>query len=255
MYKPPFTLSARAVSAVADIAAMAGRFKIRMEERDALALRKINKIHSIRSSLAIEGNRLSVEQVTAILEGRRVVAPLREIQEVKNAIATYDLYPSLDPFSANDMLKAHYTMMLALIDDPGAFRQKGVGVTDGKKIIHMAPPANRVPELMGNLFEWLQNAEDHLFIRSCVFHYEFEFIHPFSDGNGRMGRLWQSLILGAYHPAFQYLPVETMVHDNQQAYYDAIQQSTKNADSGVFIDFMLKQILRMMDIVTVQYVI
>ena len=241
---PPFTLSARAVSLIADIAALTERFKIRMEKRDGLRLRKINKIKSIRSSLAIEGNTLTEKQVADILEGRAVVASLREIREVKNAIATYDIYHELDPFSAKDLLKAHKTMMMALADDAGAFRRRGVGVTDGKKIIHMAPPAGRVPELMGDLFDWLKNAEDHLFVRSCVFHYEFEFIHPFSDGNGRMGRLWQSLILGAYHPVFQHLPVETMVHDNQQAYYDALGKSTNAADSGVFIDFMLEEIFK-----------
>ena len=243
-YTPPFTLSAKAISMIADIAALAERFTIRMEQQDALRLRKVNKIKSIRSSLAIEGNSLSEEQVSDILEGRRVVAPLREIQEVKNAIATYDLYPKLNPFSVGDLLTAHKTMMSALIDDAGMFRRGGVGVTDGANVIHVAPPAHRVPTLMRDLFHWLENAEDHLLVRSCVFHYEFEFIHPFSDGNGRMGRLWQSLILGKFHRSFRYLPVETMVHDNQQAYYDALNQSTKNAESGVFVDFMLGEILR-----------
>ena len=241
---PPFTLTARAVSLVADIAAQAERFAIRMEQRDALRLRKIHQIKSIRSSLAIEGNTLTEDQVEDILEGRRVVAPLHEIQEVKNAIATYKLYPRLNPFSTQDLLKAHGVMMSALIDDPGCFRGGGMGVTDGKNILHVAPPAKRVPLLMQNLFDWLANAEDHLLIRSCVFHYEFEFIHPFSDGNGRMGRLWQSLILGKFHPAFRHLPVETMVHDNQQAYYDAISQSSRDGDSGAFIVFMLGEILR-----------
>jgi len=243
-YTPPFTLSAKAVAMVAEIAALAERFTIRMEQQDALRLRKVNKVKSIRSSLAIEGNTLSEEQVTAILEGRRVVAPLREIQEVKNAIATYDLYPKLNPFSIHDLLKAHKTMMTALVDDAGSFRHGGVGVMDGANIVHMAPPAKRVPALMEDLFHWLENAEDHLLVRSCVFHYEFEFIHPFSDGNGRMGRLWQSLVLGKFHSVFQHLPVETMVHDNQRAYYDALSGSTQNADSGVFIDFMLGEILR-----------
>ncbi|MCL1919688.1 MAG: Fic family protein [Kiritimatiellaeota bacterium] len=241
---PPFTLSARAVSMAVDIAALVERFSIRMEQRDALRLRKINKIKSIRSSLAIEGNTLSERQVTAILEGRRVVASLREIQEAKNAIATYDLYPSLNPFSVQALLKAHKVMMTALIGDAGGFRRGGVGVTDGASVIHIAPPASRVPSLMQNLFHWLEAAEDHLLIRSCVFHYEFEFIHPFSDGNGRVGRLWQSLILGKFHSVFQHLPVEAMVLDNQRAYYSALNQSTQNADCGVFIDFMLGEILR-----------
>jgi len=243
-YTPPFTLSAKAVALTAEIAALTERFTIRMEQRDGLRLRKINKIKSIQSSLAIEGNALSESQVADILKGRRVVAPLREIQEVKNAIATYDLYPQLNPFSIKDLLRARKVMMAALVDDAGAFRHGGVGVTDGADIIHVAPPASRVPELTRNLFRWLKNAQDHLLIRSCVFHYEFECSHPFSDGNGRMGRLWQSLVLGKFHPVFQHLPVETMVHDSQRAYYNALNQSTQNANSGVFIDYMLGQILR-----------
>lgn len=243
-YTPPFTLSAGAVSLVAEIAALSERFTISLGRRDALRLRKANRVKTIQASLAIEGNGLSESQVTAILEGRRVVAPLREVQEVRNAIAAYDLYPELDPFSVKDLLRAHRVMMSALADDAGAFRAGGAGVTDGASVIHVAPPAGRVPALMRNLFYWLKNAEDHLLIRSCVFHYEFEFIHPFSDGNGRMGRLWQSLILGKFHPFFQYLPVETMIHRNQRKYYDAINRSTRNADCGVFVEFILKEILQ-----------
>ena len=243
-YTPPFTLTAKSISMIAEIAALSERFAIRMEQQDALRLRKINKIKTIRSSLAIEGNTLSEGQVADILEGRKVIAPLREIQEVKNAIATYDLYPQLDPFSINDMLKAHKTMMSALIDEAGNFRCGDVGVINGAEIIHVAPPANRVPMLMHDLFDWLKTTEDHLLIRSCVFHYEFEFIHPFSDGNGRMGRLWQSLILGKFNPQFQFLPVETMIHNNQQEYYDALSLSTHKADCGVFVDFMLNEILQ-----------
>lgn len=241
---PPFTLSAKAVRLVAEIAALTERFAIRMEQPDALLLRRANKIKSIRSSLAIEGNTLSEEQVSDILNGKPVVAPLRQIQEVKNAIAAYDLYPKLNPFSVKDLLKAHQAMMTALDDSPGHFRRSGVGVTDGKRVIHMAPPVANVPSLINNLFGWLKKAPDHLLVKSCVFHYEFEFIHPFADGNGRMGRLWQSLLLGQLHPVFQYLPVENMVYANQQGYYQAINLSTQKADCGTFIDFMLEEILR-----------
>ncbi|MDR2577576.1 MAG: Fic family protein [Chitinispirillales bacterium] len=227
---------------IAEIAALSERLAIRMERQDALRLRKINRVKTIQASLAIEGNRLTENQVTAIMEGRKVVAPLREIQEVKNAIAAYDLYSELDPFSIKDLLRAHAAMMIALVDDPGVFRVGGVGITDGKDIIHTAPPAGRVPVLM----EELKNAPDHLLVRSCVFHYEFEFIHPFSDGNGRMGRMWQSLILGKFHPFFRYLPVETMIHRSQQDYYEALNRSTQNADCGVFVDFMLNEILQTM---------
>lgn len=242
-YKPPFTVSAKAVSNIAEISALVERYAIRLEQKDALKLRKANKIKTIHSSLAIEGNSLSVDQVSDIVEGKKVVAPLREIQEVKNALATYDLFNELDPFSIDDLLKAHKTMMMALVDEAGQFRHGGVGVFSGKEAVHIAPPADRVSGLMAELFGWLKNAEDHLLIRSCVFHYEFEFIHPFTDGNGRIGRLWQSLILSKLNPVFQHLPVETMVHDNQLKYYQAINDSTQAGDCGVFIDFMTTEIL------------
>jgi Fic family protein len=182
--------------------------------------------------------------VSDIIEGKTVVAPLRDIQEVKNAIATYDLFPRLDAFDVNDLLKAHGIMMKALTDEAGRFRRGGVGVFGEAGCVHIAPPADRVPYLINDLFGWLRNANDHLLIRSCVFHYEFEFIHPFIDGNGRMGRLWQSLILTKLHPLFQHLPVENMVYANQQAYYDAIAESSRRGNSGPFIDFMLGEILR-----------
>ena len=213
-YQPPFSISSRVVSLVAEISALVERYVIRLEQSDALKLRRANRIKTIHSSLAIEGNALSLKQVTDILDGKRVVAPLREIQEVKNAIATYELAPKLNPFSVNDLLKAHRTMMAALVEGAGSFRTGGVGVFAGEQIIHMAPPAGQVPQLIANLFGWLRNSKDHLLIRSCVFHYEFEFIHPFADGNGRIGRLWQSLILGKLNPVFLHLPVETSVHDN-----------------------------------------
>lgn len=243
-YTPPFTVSAEAISLVAEISAQIERYAIRLEQEDGWRLRKANRIKTIHSLLAIEGNELTESQVSDILEGKNVVAPLRQIQEVKNAIRTYELYPSLDPFKVKDLLKAHGVMMEALIDDAGRFRSGGVGVFEGERCVHLAPPAQRVPELMGDLFEWLKKSKDHLLIRSCVFHFEFEFIHPFSDGNGRTGRLWQSLILGRLHPLFEHLPVENIVYSNQQQYYEAIGESTRRADSGPFIDFMLGEILK-----------
>ena len=188
-------------------------------------------------------NKLTEDEVRDIINGKNIVAPVKEIQEVKNAIKTYEMYPYLDAFKEEDLLKAHAQMMEAIIDYPGRYRHSGVGVFSEHGLVHMTPPADRVPYLMGDLFAWLRQSKDHLLIRSCVFHYEFEFIHPFADGNGRMGRLWQSLILGKLHPLFEYLPVENMVFSNQQAYYDAITASTQAADSGVFIDFMLSEIL------------
>ena len=244
MYITPFTISAEAINMIAEISAQIERYAIRLEQKDGLHLRKANRIKTIHSSLAIEGNQLTEGQVADIINGKHVVAPIREIQEVKNAIATYQLYPELNPFSVKDMLKAHGVMMQALIDDAGRFRRTGVGVFSEQGCVHMAPPADRVPMLMDDLFEWLSTSRDHLLIRSCVFHYEFEFIHPFADGNGRTGRLWQSLILGKLHPLFEHLPVENIVHANQQAYYDAITESTRCANSAPFIDFMLGEILK-----------
>jgi len=243
MYTPPFTVSAKAINLIAEISAQIERYSIRMERMDSLMLRKANRIKTVHSSLAIEGNSLSEGDVTAILEGKTVIAPQRQILEVRNALKTYELYNSLDPFSIEDILKAHLSMMCGLIDDAGIFRKKGVGVFDGTNIIHVAPSAERVKDLMEDLFAWLRSSSDHLLIRSCVFHYEFEFIHPFSDGNGRTGRLWQSLILGKLNPIFEHLPIENMVYTHQQDYYNAIYQSSSKGDSQPFIDFMLQEIL------------
>lgn len=244
MYIPPFIVSAEAINLIAEISAQIERYAIRLEQEDGLRLRKVNRIKTIHSSLAIEGNKLSEDQVRDIIDGKNVVAPIKEIQEVKNAIKTYEMYPSLDAFKEKDLLKAHGVMMQALVDDAGHYRHGGVGVFGEKGLVHLAPPADRVPMLMGDLFDWLKHSKDHLLIRSCVFHFEFEFIHPFIDGNGRMGRLWQSLILGKLHPLFEHLPVENMVYSNQQQYYDAITASTNAGQSGPFVDFMLNEIYK-----------
>ena len=242
-YVPPFTLTSKAVNLIAEISAKIERYAIRMEQPDALMLRKANRIKTIHSSLAIEGNTLTESEVADIIDGKQVVAPIKQIQEVKNAIRTYELYPTLNPFDMKDLLRAHGVMMEALIDNPGAFRRSGVGVFGESGLVHLAPPADRVPYLMSELFEWLSKSDDHLLVRSSVFHYEFEFIHPFMDGNGRMGRLWQSLILGRLHPLFEHLPIENMVYANQQKYYDAITASSAQGQSGPFIEFMLGEIL------------
>lgn len=247
MYTPPFTVSSEAINRIAEISRLIERYAIRMEQQDALLLRKANKIKTIHSSLAIEGNTLEERQVRDIMNGKTVIAPLRQIQEVKNAIATYELFPKLDAFNENDLQNAHGIMMQALVDDPGHYRNSGVGVFSGHACVHMAPPAHRVPSLMADLFDWLKRSQDHLLIRSCVFHYEFEFIHPFSDGNGRMGRLWQSLILSKLNPIFEHLPVENIVHANQQQYYDAISASSSMGQSGPFIDFMLEEIQKTLE--------
>ena len=247
MYTPPFTISAEVINKIADISRLIERYVIRMEQEDALLLRKANKIKTIHSSLAIEGNTLEEEQVRDIMNGKTVVAPLRQIQEVKNAIATYESFHKLDAFKEADLLKAHSIMMQALVDNAGRYRSCGVGVFSEHGCVHMAPPADRVPFLMADLFDWLRHSNDHLLIRSCVFHYEFEFVHPFMDGNGRMGRLWQSLILSKLNPIFEHLPVENMVYANQQQYYDAISVSTNMGQSGPFIDFMLGEIQKTLE--------
>ena len=243
MYTPPFKITSKILNLVAEISGKIERYAILMEQDTELRLRKANRIKTIHSSLAIEGNALTEGQVRDIINGKDVMAPLREIQEVKNAIATYDLFTTLNPFDENDLLRAHGVMMQSLVDNPGCWRNGGVGVFGEQGCVHLAPPADRVPTLMSDLFDWLRGADDHLLIRSCVFHYEFEFIPPFLDGNGRIGRLWQSLILTQLHPLFAHLPVENMVFSNQQAYYDAITASNAVGESTLFIEFMLGEIL------------
>lgn len=248
MANPPFNISAEAINRIAEISALVERHNIALEGEQGIRLRKANRIKTIHSSLAIEGNTRSVKEVTDIVNVKNVVAPLRQIQEVKNAIRVYDDYSELNPFSEKDLKRAHGIMMTGLTEDAGRYRSGDVGVFGDTGLVHPAPPPQLVPHLTGDLFSWLRNSKGHLLIRSCVFHYEFEFIHPFSDGNGRIGRLWQSLILGRINPLFEHLPVENMVYANQQEYYDSIAESTKEGQSGPFIDFMLKEILN-----TLQY--
>ncbi|TAL31659.1 MAG: Fic family protein [Spirochaetes bacterium] len=240
---PPFTISSAIVSRVAAISQLVGRLSVLDDVSDNLRLRKINRVRTIQGSLAIEGNTLSEEQVTAILEGKRVVALPREIQEVRNAIKAYDIFEKWDPCSKDDLLYAHRVLMTGLLDRPGTFRIGGVGVMAGEAIVHMAPPAKRVQSLMDYLIRWLQKTDLHPLIASSVFHYEFEFIHPFEDGNGRMGRLWQTLILYKWNPLFAHVPVENIVHKHQADYYEALNSSTRNGESSAFIEFMLAMIL------------
>ena len=208
-----------------------------------LRLRRINRIRTIRGSLAIEGNTLSEEQISTILDGKPVVAPLREVQEVRNAIKAYEQYPRWDAVSESDLLNAHEVLMAGLLDAPGHYRRGGVAVTGAGEVHHIGPPADRVPHLMLDLLSWLGSTTEHPLIASSVFHYEFEFIHPFEDGNGRMGRLWQTLILTRWKPLFADVPVESLIHSRQSEYYEAIRESSDRGDSTPFIAFMLETIL------------
>ena len=244
MYTPPFTITDEIMTLVADIAECMGHLTASVDQSPAPHLRKESRIKTIQSSLAIENNSLSIDQVTAILEGKRVLGAPNEIKEVKNAIDAYELLLELNPYKPADLLKAHKLMMADLVRESGRFRSGGVGVFDGKKCIHLAPPADRVPALMADLFEWVKKTKVHPLVSSCVFHYEFEFIHPFADGNGRMGRMWQTLLLMQWNPIFAWIPVETIVKEHQQEYYAAIAQSDSTADSTPFISFMLRCLKR-----------
>lgn len=241
-YQPPFTITPLMLTLVAEISEAAGRLSALAEIDSTLLLRKANRIRTVQGSLAIEGNTLSEAQITAILDGKRVMAPPREIQEVRNALQAYEQLHQWRYEREQDLLDAHNVLMRGLLDEVGQYRSGGVGVMAGDKVVHMAPGANQVKRLMADLFAWLKASDIPPLIRSCVFHYEFEFIHPFSDGNGRMGRLWQTLILTRWQPAFADLPVESLIHQRQAAYYQAIQSSTQRSDCAPFIEFMLDTI-------------
>lgn len=244
MYTPPFTITSKIVNLIAQIAEFLAELSLMGDNPAHVALRKKNRIQTIHSSLAIENNSLSIEQITAIIEGKRVLGNPNEIQEVKNAVQAYDLVESLNPFDEKDLLKAHKLMMSELVNLNGKYRNGGVGIFDGKEVVHLAPPAERVPILMADLFDWLKNSDIHPLIKSCVFHYEFEFIHPFEDGNGRMGRLWQTVILKEWKKVFLWLPIETLIKENQEEYYKALKASDTDATSTCFIEFMLETICK-----------
>lgn len=234
-YAPPYRITPKIIDLVSKISEAVGSFYAQEE----LRLHRINRIKTIQGSLAIEGNTLTMDQITAILDGKPVIGPINEIQEIRNAIKAYELLETLNPNSLEDLLRAHLTMETGLIDDAGHFRSGGVGVASGEEIIHYAPPAERVPQLMKELFKWLNNTEEHPLIKSSIFHYEFEFIHPFSDGNGRTGRLWQTLILANWRLVFKNLPIENIVYKYRKEYYKAIAVSGGEDGYTPFIEFIL----------------
>ncbi len=238
--KPPYNITANILQSVAAIAEKIGEISATHLHRPQAELRKTNRIKTIQSSLEIEGNILSVEQVTAILENKRVLAPKKDIQEVKNTIEVYNNIKKMDPFSLSSFLKVHKILMTGLIDSPGKLRGGSVGIVKGSQLAHVAPSGKMVNPLMNDLFSYLKNNKDMMLIKSCVFHYELEFIHPFTDGNGRMGRLWQTVLLIQQYPVFEFLPVETIIKKRQADYYKALGKSDNAGHSTGFIEFMLQ---------------
>lgn len=241
--QPPFEINERIMADVIEIAELVGRVSVTDKISMNPTLRRTNRIQTIYSSLAIEQNTLDIEQVTAVLSGKRVIAPPKDIAEVQNAYEIYDNMDKLNPYSIDDILKAHSVMERGLLNEAGEFRSRPVGVADSEgNILHFGTLPQYVPKLIQELLEWTEKSEIHLLIKSCVFHYEFELIHPFVDGNGRMGRLWHTLLLSKWNPIFAWLPIESIIHDNQSEYYNAINVSNNNGNSTVFIEFMLSVI-------------
>lgn len=245
-YKPPYEVNASILNKVAAIMKMIGQFSYLNHLTSQPLLRRNNQIKSIHSSLAIENNQLSESQVKDLINGKLVIGPQKDILEVQNAIKVYEHLQDINPYHEKDLLKYHGMLMKSLIVDAGSYRKGQIGVFDDGKPIFMAPHALNVPALMHNLFDYINHDKEHILIKSCVFHYEFEFIHPFSDGNGRMGRLFQTCLLGKEEPIFYFLPVESIIKKRQQAYYDAISKSNLNGSSTVFIEFMLDAIIEAM---------
>ena len=242
-YVPPYEVTEEILLLVSEITECLGGLVPLGEFERLPRLRRVNRVLSVQSSLAIERNSLSVEQAELVLEGRKVLAPLEDVLAIQNAFAAYRLLPDLDPFSLDDLKKAHGVMMEGLVQEAGRFRTGPVGVFDGEgRPVHVAPPHERVEALAEELFRWLRASGLHMLVRSSVLHYELEFLHPFQDGNGRMGRLWQTALLASWKPIFLWVPVESIVHGRQEEYYQAIARSNREGKSNPFILFMLSSI-------------
>lgn len=239
--KPPYTISNETINLIAHITQIIGSME--MQDKLDLHLRKENRIRSIHSSLAIENNSLTLEQITAIIDGKRVLGDPKEIKEVVNAYEVYDEILKLDPYKINDFLYAHALLTRDIVNESGKFRSSDVGVYSDGKVIHMGARPQYITNLVEELFKWAKNDNLHELIKSCIIHYEIENIHPFEDGNGRMGRLWQTIILSKWNNMFAWIPIETIIHMNQKNYYNALRESDRNNDSSVFIEFMLESIL------------
>ena len=242
-YIPPFDMTNKMFELSAEIMENLGKLSNINELEKLPRLRKVSRVKSIHSSLAIENNTLSYEQVTDIINGKRVLGPQEDIVAVKNAFSAYKELDVIDPYKVKDLLKIHGIMMNGLVERAGYIRSGDVGVIDSKgNVIHAAPPAKMAQELIEQLFDWVKSADVQMLIKSSVFHYEFEFIHPFNDGNGRMGRLWQTALLASWKPIFKYIPIESVIKDNQEEYYKAFKISTSEGKSNAFILFMLEVI-------------
>jgi Fic family protein len=239
---PPYQITPTIIKLIASVSEKLGQINAKFLDKTSPKLRKENRIKTIHSSLSIEGNTLTEEQITALIENKRIIGPEKDVNEVLNAIRVYDQLDTFDPKSAISFLKAHEILMKGLVSDNGKYRKKSVGIMAGDRIAHMAPPAENVPHLMNDLFKYLKTSDEISLIKSCVFHYEMEFIHPFIDGNGRMGRLWQTLILMKEYPVFEFIPFENSIHKTQKDYYHALSQSDKSGSSTPFIEYMLRVI-------------
>lgn len=237
--KPPYDITPKILKLITSISEKLGEINATYLSKQSPQLRKQNRIKTIHSSLQIEGNTLTEEQITALIENKRIIGPEKDVIEVLNAIKLYDNIEKYKFYSDKSFLKAHKELMNGLIQSPGKYRTKGVGIVKGNIVEHVAPPAENVPFLMKDLFEYLKDSEELTLIKSCVFHYEMEFIHPFIDGNGRMGRLWQTLILMSEYPVFEFLPFETLISQTQNEYYNSLAMCDKLGKSTIFIEYML----------------
>lgn len=239
---PPYEITPRILKLISSVSEKIGVINANYLDRPSPKLRKQNRIKTIHASLKIEGNTLTEEQITALLEKKSVIGPKKDVLEVLNAIKIYENLIKYNPGDEKAFLKAHLELMKNLVQDAGTYRKQGVGIVKGDQVAHVAPPYENVPYLMKDLFKYVKNSDEIELIKSCVFHYEMEFIHPFSDGNGRMGRLWQTLILMEKYPIFEFIPFETLISNDQEKYYSALAQSDKSGKSTVFIEYMLQVI-------------
>jgi len=240
--KPPYQITPEVLALLTKVSEQIGAVNALHLNRPQTELRKANRIKTIQSTLAIEGNTMSEEQITALLNNKRILAPQKDILEVQNAIVTYDKLHTFKPFQLKSLLNAHKTLMNGLIKETGVLRKGNVGIVKGSEVTHVAPPGNMVMHLMQELLDYVKYDKDPILIKTCVFHYEFEFIHPFADGNGRMGRLWQTILLMKTYPLFEYLPIESVIKADQTKYYEALNKSDHQGQSTAFIIFMLEHI-------------